>query len=52
MNISSTLKSLIEEHARLDFSDFFTNLLADFQSEKYFLPARLFHPACLAILPN
>ena len=35
-----TLKSLLEEHARLNFSDFFADLLV------------LFCPACLAILPN
>ena len=39
---SSTLKSLIEEHARIDFSDFLSTLLTIFHviSEK-FHPARL-----------
>ena len=39
----STLKSLIEEHASLDFSDFLSTLLAIFHviNEK-FHPARLF----------
>ena len=39
-----TLMSLIEEHARLDFSDFHSTLLAIFHviNEK-------FHPACLLI---
>jgi hypothetical protein len=38
----STLKSLIEEHARLDFSDFLSTLLAIFKVvNKKFHPARL-----------
>ena len=42
MVILPTLKSLIEEHARLDFSDFLSTLLAIFHviNEK-FHPARL-----------
>ena len=37
-----TLKSLIEEHARLDFSDFLSTLLAIFHViNKKFPPARL-----------
>ena len=37
-----TLKSLIEEHARLDFSDFLSTLLAIFHViNKKFHPARL-----------
>ena len=37
-----TLKSPIEEHARLDFSDFLSNLLAIFHViNKKFHPARL-----------
>ena len=41
-NHALTLKSLIEEHARLDFSDFLSSLLAIFHviNEK-FPPARL-----------
>ena len=39
---SHTLKSLIEEHARLDFSDFLSTLLAIFHViNKKFHPARL-----------
>jgi hypothetical protein len=38
----NTLKSLIEEHARLDFSDFLSTLLAIFHViNKKFHPARL-----------
>ena len=38
----ATLKSLIEEHARLDFSDFLSTLLVIFHViNKKFLPARL-----------
>ena len=42
IKLSNTLKSLIEEHARLDFSDFLSTLLAIFHviNEK-FPPARL-----------
>ena len=40
--LNNTLKSLIEEHARLDFSDFFSTLLAIFHVlNKKFHPARL-----------
>ena len=60
MICSSTLKSLIEEHAPLDFSDFLFTLLAIFHViNKKFHPARLLiylvnkqavwhsNPACL-----
>ena len=42
LRVYPTLKSLIEEHARLDFSDFLSTLLAIFHviNEK-FPPARL-----------
>ena len=40
--ISPTLKSIIEEYARLDFSDFLSPLLAIFHViNKKFYPARL-----------
>ena len=48
----------IRRACSLRFFRFFSTLLADFhqcsfnKSEKYFLPARLLCPACLAILPN
>ena len=38
----ATLKSLIEEHARLDFTDFLSTLLAIFH-----VMNKKFHPACL-----
>ena len=41
---SHTLKSLIEEHARLDFSDFLSTLLAIFH-----VIYEKIHPACLLI---
>ena len=42
MHPKITLKSLIEEHARLDFSDFLSTLLAIFHViNKKFHPARL-----------
>mgnify|MGYP001359363001 CR=1 FL=1 len=42
INNKSTLKSLIEEHTRLDFSDFLSTLLAIFYAiNKKFHPARL-----------
>ena len=44
-----TLKSLIEEHARLDFSDFLSTLLAIFHViNKKLHPARLFRSALLS----
>ena len=44
MHKQGTLKSLIEEHAHLDFSDFLSNLFAIFYVIK-----EKFHTTCLLI---
>ena len=49
--INITLKSLIEEHARLDFSDFLSTLFAIFPPARLliYLVKKKFHPARLSI---